>query len=645
MKKLTLLFSALILCSSVSARIWHVSPNGSDTNDGSAAAPVRTISKAAFYAIAGDTVLISEGIYRERVSPANTGFNDRRRVTYMAAPGEEVWLKGSEVVSGWKRESKKSNVWVAEIPNSLFGDFNPFSVEVYGDWLLEGKGLHLGEVYINGETLQEYLEEGEVATTQMSWFASVGDAVTTVKANFGDADPSAAMVEVNVRPTCFFPQTTGISYITVKGLKIAQAATQWSPPTGEQVGIIGPNWSKGWVIEDCEIMQSKCVGVCIGKDRSSGHNFSSLYKGTDHSKMGFTREIEAIFKAYELGWTYDNIGSHLIQNNVIHDCNQAGIVGHLGCSFSVIRGNEIYNINTDTPIGGHETGGIKLHGGIDVIIEGNVITNTRRGIWIDWQAQGKHVRNNVLEHNISEDIFVEVTHGPTLVYNNIMLSDRALLLRAQGTAFFNNIIGGGVNAGSSAAGRYTPYHQPHSTAIKGFHNNPGGDWHFYNNIFLAQADGEIDGAFGLDGCSAFPASVAEYKANLSSGHESMGVLTAKFPILMDANVYFGSASVAHRAEEGYTRYADKEITATLEKREDGHYYLSTNLDAADLKGLKSLAINTEMLGEVIIPELLYENPDGTEFFLTTDFFGKARNSSAPFVGPFEGAFDASIPVW
>ncbi len=645
MKKLTLLFSALILCSSVSARIWHVSPSGSDTNDGSAAAPVRTISKAAFYAIAGDTVLISEGVYRERVSPANTGFNDRRRVTYMAAPGEEVWLKGSEVVAGWKRESKKSNVWVAEIPNSLFGDFNPFAIEVYGDWLLEGKGLHLGEVYIDGEILQEYLEEGDVATTQMSWFASVGDAVTTVKANFGDADPSAAMVEVNVRPTCFFPQTTGISYITVKGLKIAQAATQWSPPTGEQVGIIGPNWSKGWVIEDCEIMQSKCVGVCIGKDRSSGHNFSSLYKGTDHSKMGFTREIEAIFKAYELGWTYDNIGSHLIQNNKIHDCNQAGIVGHLGCAFSVIRGNEIYNINVDTPIGGHETGGIKFHGGIDVIIEGNVITNTRRGIWIDWQAQGMHVRNNVLEDNISEDVFVEVTHGPTLVYNNIMLSDRALLLRAQGTAFFNNIIGGGVNAGSSAAGRYTPYHHPHSTALKGLHNTPGGDWHFYNTIVLAQADGEIDGAFGLDGCGEYPASVEAYKANLSSGHESMGVLTAKLPVLMDANVYFGSASVPHRAEEGYTRHADKEITATLQKREDGHYYLSMNLDMADLKGLNSLAVNTEMLGEVIIPELLYENPDGTEFFLTTDYFGKARNAAAPFVGPFEGTFDPATPVW
>ncbi len=646
MKRLTLLLSALFLCASVSARVWHVSPSGSDTNDGTESAPVKTISKAAFYALAGDTVLIGEGVYRERVSPANTGFNDRRRITYMAAPGEEVWLKGSEVVSEWKKDSKSKGVWVAKIPNSLFGDFNPFDIEVYGDWLLEGNGLHLGEVYIDGEELQEYLEVGDIASTQMSWHASVDDEYTTVKANFGDLNPTKAMVEVNVRSTCFFPKTTGVNYITVKGIKIAQAATQWSPPTGEQVGIIGPNWSKGWIIEDCEIMQSKCVGICIGKDRASGHNFSSLYKGKDyHSKMGFTREIEAIFKAYELGWTYDNIGSHLIQNNKIHDCNQAGIVGHLGCIFTTIRNNEIYNINVDTPIGGHETGGIKLHGGIDVIIENNCITNTRRGVWVDWQAQGMQVRGNVFEDNISEDIFVEVTHGPVLIYNNIMLSDRSLLLRAQGTAFFNNIIGGYIDGGSSASGRYTPYHQPHSTAIKGLYNNPGGDWHFYNNILLGEADNEQKGELGLEGCGAYPASKEEFMANASTGHESLGVLTNKFPIYMDANVYFGANSKPHHNETGYTRYADKSVKATLEKREDGRYYLDINLDTALLKGISTLAINTEMLGEAVIPELLYENPDGTEFFLTTDYFGRPRKEESPFIGPFEGGFDASKPIW
>ncbi|MFR9620462.1 MAG: right-handed parallel beta-helix repeat-containing protein [Rikenellaceae bacterium] len=641
MKRLTLLLASLAISMSLSARSWHVSPTGSDTHDGSAESPVKTISHAAFYAIAGDTVFIHEGVYRERVSPANSGLNNGRRITYMAVEGDEVWLKGSEVVTGWRREKGSKDVWTAKVSNDMFGDFNPFAINVYGDWLLQGKEMHLGEVYIDGVELQEYVAEEDIAKTNMSWIASVDDDYTTIKANFAGKDPNKAMIEVNVRPTCFFPQTTGINYITVKGLKIAQAATQWSPPTGEQVGIIGPNWSKGWIIEDCEILQSKCVGICIGKDRASGHNLSSLYREkVDFSRLGFTREIESIFKAFNLGWSEENIGSHVIQNNKIYDCNQAGIVGHLGCIFSVIRNNEIYNINIDTPIGGHETGGIKLHAGIDVIIENNVITNTTRGIWIDWQAQGMHVRGNVLADNVSEDLFLEVSHGPTFVYNNISLSNRSLYLKAQGIAFFNNLFAGDV-CGESAANRYTPYHEPHSTNIKGFYNNGGGDWHFYNNIFLGQGEHE-SGEPGLLGCKKYPATAE----GLSDGHiGSESLLRLLFPIYMDANVYFGSKSTPHPDETGHTRLANKEVTATLQKRDDGGYWLDTNLDLNDLKCLNSVRVDTKMLGEAIIPELEYENVDKTPFTLTTDYYGNARNADKPFVGPFVGAFNSSQPIW
>lgn len=65
----------------------------------------------------------------------------------------------------------------------------------------------------------------------------------------------------------FFPDRTGLDYITVKGFEIAQAATIWAPPTGKQYGIIGPNWSKGWIIEDNIIHDSKCSAVSLGKKK------------------------------------------------------------------------------------------------------------------------------------------------------------------------------------------------------------------------------------------------------------------------------------------------------------------------------------------------------------------------------------------
>jgi len=46
---------------------------------------------------------------------------------YQAAEGEKVVITGSEVVKNWIKES--GNVWKVEVPNSLFGDFNPFARE------------------------------------------------------------------------------------------------------------------------------------------------------------------------------------------------------------------------------------------------------------------------------------------------------------------------------------------------------------------------------------------------------------------------------------------------------------------------------------------------------------------------------------
>ena len=50
-------------------REWHVSKKGSDKANGSLESPFLTISKAANLALAGDRVIVHEGIYREDVDP------------------------------------------------------------------------------------------------------------------------------------------------------------------------------------------------------------------------------------------------------------------------------------------------------------------------------------------------------------------------------------------------------------------------------------------------------------------------------------------------------------------------------------------------------------------------------------------------
>ena len=70
--------------------VLHVATTGSDSGDGSADRPFRTINRAASLAQAGDTVVVHEGEYREWVRPRRGGLSDQRRITYQAAAGEHV---------------------------------------------------------------------------------------------------------------------------------------------------------------------------------------------------------------------------------------------------------------------------------------------------------------------------------------------------------------------------------------------------------------------------------------------------------------------------------------------------------------------------------------------------------------------------
>ncbi len=94
--------------------VHHVATTGSDTADGSARSPLRTITRAAVLAQPGDTVRVHEGEYREWVVPARGGLSDQRRITYEAAPDERVVIKGSERVSDWVPQ--EGTVWRAYGP-------------------------------------------------------------------------------------------------------------------------------------------------------------------------------------------------------------------------------------------------------------------------------------------------------------------------------------------------------------------------------------------------------------------------------------------------------------------------------------------------------------------------------------------------
>jgi alpha-L-arabinofuranosidase len=58
-------------------------------------------------------------------------------------------------------------------------------------------------------------------------------------------------------------------------------------------------------------------------------------------------------------------------------------------------------------------------------------------------------------------------------------------------------------------------------------------------------------------------------------------------------------------------------------------------------------VTTALLGKAVIPDLPYEQPDGSPIRIDTDYSGKSRSESNPTPGPFErpGQGDLKIKVW
>lgn len=388
-------------------------PAASDDNDGSIDRPFKTINAAAAIATPGTRVLIHGGVYRECVHPARGGDGPDRMISYEAYNNEEVIIKASVEVSnlikseGWSLRrfgasiegAKQPNIWAVKLNPDDFRGYNPFcAVNIMHDrFFIEYDKtdmtpylLRRGMVFCDGKPLRQVSLYYEMADQPGTYWVEANGQTVHFRL-WNDDDPAEHYIELTCREQCFAPEVPFLSYIKVKGLICAHAATGAPVP---QRGSISCYRGHHWIIEDCTIDWSNGVGIDIGNE-CWHHTFDT-----------------------DLVLGYDIIRRCRILN--VGVCGIAGLyAGNLLIEDNLIEGTGWQKMELSW-----EAGGIKVHNCRNSVIRRNIFTKTIRAdhLWMDVGNENNRITQNLFLDGIEqrEAIFIECSRDDVnLIDNNI----------------------------------------------------------------------------------------------------------------------------------------------------------------------------------------------------------------------------------
>lgn len=261
-------------------------PLACDTNVGTAEAPLRHIQAALDRVQPGDTVVVRAGMYRECLEVKTSG-TPEKRITLEAATGDTVVVKGSVVVTGWRKVTPKEaglsgayqapNLWAKdnwEIGNLLPPD-EPHLNTVTGqrmlragtrtaywrDAVMEGAG-RLGPAFQRWELEEGRLFHDEAAKIMYIWLRP-------------GLDPNAEGVEVCVRAMLLFASWgKEMRHVTVRGIQWRHANTR-SLANWSAVGCAGT----GNVFENNVVSWNDYCGLSIGGSNNIARGNTVAYNG------------------------------------------------------------------------------------------------------------------------------------------------------------------------------------------------------------------------------------------------------------------------------------------------------------------------------------------------------------------------------
>ncbi len=430
------------------------SAKADDNGPGTNARPFRTINKAAQVLEPGERVVIASGTYRECVRPVRGGTGPAQMISYEAAPGATVYIKGSEVLKdGWQQESipvgfrrpgapagqapqAQVTAWQHELTGSMFPDaYNPFALaSVMGQWeWLDPRTVDMGPyfrrrglIFVDGKPLEPMEQLRELAMPHLQpvpdftipaapqnglpprrrggpimqeiggspdarfW---VEDSGTAIHIRLASGTPADHLIEVTTRQHAFVPAQSGLGFIRIKGITFQHAGNAYPFP---QYGMVSFAGGDHWILEDNTIEWANGVGLDIGRDGDSG----------------FARQAGA---------------SQILRRNTFRYCGVEAI-GGMGTTNTLIEDNLIEWCGWADAERGWEAAAAKFHFAQNLLFRRNVIRHIRHAnaVWLDSGDANCRITSNVFADvlTVSAAVHMEMNLKLNQIDNNVIWNVR-----------------------------------------------------------------------------------------------------------------------------------------------------------------------------------------------------------------------------
>jgi Right handed beta helix region/Protein of unknown function (DUF1565) len=394
--------------------------NGNDANQGTRAAPVKTLNRAMSLVPASGTIVVRGGVYRDWYSNGTTYRILDKGITIQSYPHEQVWFDGTDVVPASQWVSAGGGRWYRDWATPQFCDAkyyqHPPTDQPTGN---TGPCAHFdmdsspqapvaGDpqmVFVDGTRLEQRPALAELTSDSFfyDWAA---------RRIYIATDPAGRTVELAARPLAFVLGGSNPGGNTVRGLGFRRYATnEFTNITGAAVylGGSGPN-----EVERSVFTQMASGGLSLSNPRPGSRVKSVVFAHNGGNGMGAN------------GGSRSGQRNDLVIDGNLFNGNNAEDFGW-GCTASCAQAN------------------VKLGHMNGWTFESNVVQNgvgRAAGFWCDLSCRDGVTVNNYVANHGWFGIFYEVSEGGIIASNVVTGSTGApgIAVASAHTKVYNNTI-------------------------------------------------------------------------------------------------------------------------------------------------------------------------------------------------------------